>query len=231
MATCLEEKLLRSVCSVCFERYKLPRKLPSCAHSFCEECIVKYSTSLLENKEDGTPIELPCPLCREVNQLPADNTEVGKWVTSLELNEELAKSVETESQNELPEMCARCKENCRPVIASKYCFECQEHLCEKCCRTGHGFKLLRDHSIIEISPVEYDKQQKELMGSMSVYTFCKRHPVKKLRFICVGEDKLCCDTCKDVLHNTCKDVQQIKEYANKVKIAEEAPKVKGNFRV
>ena len=226
MATCLEDSLSQSVCSVCFERFKVPRKLPTCAHSFCEECIVIYSTSLFENNEDGTPIELPCPLCREVNQLPADNTDVGEWVSSLELNEELAKSAETESQNELPELCARCKESSRPVSASKYCFECQEHLCERCCRTGHRFKLLWNHSIIETTQLLGDKKQKELMERMSVYTLCKRHPEKKLRFICVEEGKLCCDTCRDVLHSTCKDVKEIKDYANKDALAEGVPKLK-----
>ena len=204
----------------------MPRKLPSCAHSFCEACILKYTTTLVENKEDGTPTELPCPLCREVNHVPTNNADVGQWVTSLELNEELVKSVETESQKDTPELCVRCKESSRPVAASKYCFDCQEHLRERCCQTGHGFKLLRNHSVIEIPPEDSDKKQKQLIESISVYTLCKRHPEKKLRFICVEEDKLWCDICKDMIHNTCRGIIEIKEYVTKNNITEEVPKLK-----
>ena len=59
----LDEQL---TCAICLERYCNPKSLP-CMHSFCKECI-----KLLV---DNVKLELKCPECREIHNLPPSGIE------------------------------------------------------------------------------------------------------------------------------------------------------------
>lgn len=52
-------------CTICFEIYKDPKTLP-CLHSFCKDCINNL------RQEKAGKNSYPCPICREVFQLPKD---------------------------------------------------------------------------------------------------------------------------------------------------------------
>ena len=50
-------------CSICMDTLKKLKALP-CLHSFCLECLIKYS----DDEDPGT--SLPCPLCRRNFVIP-----------------------------------------------------------------------------------------------------------------------------------------------------------------
>ncbi|KAH3721784.1 hypothetical protein DPMN_064732 [Dreissena polymorpha] len=63
-------------CSICFNVYKVPRMLP-CQHTFCEGCLHSYiMTTAVQDAEKN---EFPCPMCRDVVQVPQPEKPRFKW--------------------------------------------------------------------------------------------------------------------------------------------------------
>ena len=53
-------------CAICLEIYCNPKALP-CMHSFCKECVKQLV--------DNVQLQLKCPECREIHNLPSSGIE------------------------------------------------------------------------------------------------------------------------------------------------------------
>lgn len=210
MATAnIQEDLSLSGCSVCFDSCVSTRNLPVCLHSFCEACILTFIKSLNEDVVS----EFQCPVCRQRNIGPGSTGDVHDWLLSLELN--IPGPIQNGKRTEDAELCVRCKENEKSTLAIKYCFDCQEFLCEMCCRIGHGFKQLKHHLLINIEQDSCDRKEREVIRSMSDYLVCQSHPDKELSLLCREDNTLCCSACTEISHRSCNDIVVIKDCASK----------------
>ena len=214
MATAkVEEDLSLSLCPICFERFVEPRKLSVCSHSFCEGCVLTYMTALKTKQELGD--EFQCPVCRQTNPSPTNDQDMYSWVKSLELNHDLISNFKSENEFKGVDLCVRCKDFKKPTFAVKYCLVCREYLCENCCRIGHGFKVLKDHSIVDIKQGNNDSEQMRITEIVSQYLVCPTHPDKIRTYLCKDDDNFCCTECILVNHRHCYDIVEIKEQVSK----------------
>ena len=144
------------ICGVCLDFLCEP-KLLACAHSFCQECLVKLA---IHRTADSTLDEndMICPSCRQPTRLQSSDSH---GVAALRTNFNLKELVEVVSREEKEEMrassavrrsliavdhlpiierlqteLARCQEHgSRPL--EFFCASCNELLCGKCLTKAH----------------------------------------------------------------------------------------------
>ena len=214
MAADKNEEETLTLCSVCFDTDVSTRKLSVCTHLFCEPCISNYLKSL--NKE------FECPVCKQENTGPAKLEDIQNWFASLEINHARVQNGKDEKGSEDLKVCVRCHENDKTTTADRYCFECQEMLCEVCCRIGHGFKQLQNHEIISIEAALSDIKEREIIRKMSDYLVCRKHPGNELRLLCRADSMLCCSECRETIHRSCNRVVSVNECVDENRTREEA---------
>src|SRR5277367_3174811 len=117
-------------CSICKQTFTDPKILP-CVHTFCLTCLQTYGNDNIPGDQ------LACPLCRTNFTVPSagfeglpNNYFVNKFLIINRMSLEEPKQVM---------FCPLCPED-KGLVATLFCLECQEHLCENC---GHGHKKLR----------------------------------------------------------------------------------------
>ena len=144
------------ICGVCLDFLCEP-KLLACAHSFCQECLVKLA---IHRTADSTLDEndIICPSCRQPTRLRSPDSH---GVAALRTNFNLKELVEVVSREEKEEMransavrrsliavdhlpiierlrqteLARCQEHGSPL--EFFCASCNELLCGKCLTKAH----------------------------------------------------------------------------------------------
>jgi len=115
-------------CPICAEKYKDPRVIP-CGHTFCRPCIEALRT-------------LRCPLCRQRITLP------GNGVGDLPKNYFIVNFLQELSRVE--SACEVCSGEQR--VATVFCIECQQKLCQACENYHKKFKMTRRHKTVELYP-------------------------------------------------------------------------------
>ena len=134
-------------CPICTEEYKEPRVLP-CGHTFCLTCIRECS----KHKHPGD--ESACPLCRKEFTLPSngvDDLPKNFFVTNfLEMNQLTSVESKTESKTSGCEACGGSGETTEMRVATAYCVECQQKLCQACEEDHKKFKVTSRHKIVEL---------------------------------------------------------------------------------
>ena len=124
-----------TVCSICFEKFKIPRYLP-CEHSFCHDCLSSYIVSQCKSKEPH--LEFHCPVCRQY--IPGDGVinKPEDWVSLFPVNETLQTIVAQTSKNQ----CELCLKNNEKATTANYCWTCTMSLCELCTKWHLKFPAL-----------------------------------------------------------------------------------------
>ena len=183
-------------CPICTEVYTDPRVLP-CGHTFCLECIETWS----KDKEPGD--ELACPLCRKELTLPGNgvgdlpkNLFVANFLQVKELS-----SVEGKTRS--CEVCSGSDEATEMKVATVYCVECQQKLCQACEKEHEKFKVTSRHRRVELV-------SEALSVKLSLST-CEKHVDKYLEIYCFDCELVICMTCYITVHNEhkCSDVNEI----------------------
>ena len=148
------------ICAICLDFLREPKVL-QCAHSFCQECLVKVVATQGIYKIAGEALaegELSCPSCRHVTCLP------GGRVAKLKTNFNLKRLVDIVSEDEKARTRStiRRRDSWRPKIDRSrqpicqthqkpleyFCADCNELLCRKCMITGH-----RDHNYKDVDEI------------------------------------------------------------------------------
>ena len=170
-------------CGICFNTYTDPKVLP-CFHVFCTECL-KKSVEKSRDKEN-----LSCPNCRRSVPLPT-NGVVGLQSAFhighlFEIRDTLTKSKDTAKTK-----CEKCTES---SIATGYCKDCCQFVCEDCKKIHKLWKKELGGHII-VSMTEIQTQATNLVPAKKKELFCKKHPEERLKIFCETCQELACFYC------------------------------------
>ena len=161
-------------CSICLNIFDDP-KILSCSHTFCKGCL----TRLLESQPNAS--ELPCPVCREITNVPSGNT------THLQSNIALRSLIDNvRSQHQL---CTNCNlQGANEAIF--YCQECGKYLCVPCHQAHSQWRDFSAHQIYSMKDV--------LSGKVSLKRRrkCQKHPNEDEEYFCSDCRKYVCFRCR-----------------------------------
>ncbi|XP_072179744.1 uncharacterized protein [Diadema setosum] len=138
------------LCPLCLDIFDDPTLL-ECKHTFCRRCLQQY------DKCHSQQTYMVCPLCREsttlqdgrVESLPANNAIKGLADDFRDSLDGLNTIFEDQSQ------CTACKSK---EVAVSFCYECDNHMCEKChhCHE-HLSSLFLNHHVVSMQDVSQGK--------------------------------------------------------------------------
>ncbi|XP_035681569.1 tripartite motif-containing protein 3-like [Branchiostoma floridae] len=140
------------VCHECLEDLKQPKMLP-CLHTFCQPCLER----LLATEPVG---KLDCPTCRQDVPLTENGVQ---GLKSNFLVGKLRDILQQQPKEEKPEAredgipfssCTACE---AANLASFYCVECTDYLCQTCNDTHGRFKATRSHIVVNIQDSQADQ--------------------------------------------------------------------------
>ncbi|NXN73909.1 TIF1B factor, partial [Himantopus himantopus] len=167
-------------CGVCRERLRAEREpqLLPCLHSVCRECLA----SVQVREPCGGMVN--CPICKH-------QCDLKDVVENYFLRDSRAE--DAAASQESIQCCTSCEDN---ALATSYCVECSEPLCETCVEAHQRVKYTKDHT------VRATGSGKAKEGERAVY--CSVHKHEPLVLFCNTCDTL---TCRDCQLNVHKDHQ------------------------
>ena len=185
------------VCGICRKTFDNPRVL-DCLHTFCENCIENN----LEIEEYDASIEysVKCSTCNQLSVLPEDG------VKSLPINVFAKNAMDLliiEDSKENVVKCTNCNDD---EDAMSRCVECTEFLCVVCVTAHRRFRLTKDHRIILLDALKYDR------STVHRPVHCPKHDPELFMFYCEVCEELICKECTILMHRGHK-------YESKYKIA------------
>ena len=169
-------------CCICTELYNSPKVLP-CLHTFCLECLEKYSADRCPGDEDT------CPLCRQQYIIPPDG------IAELPPNFFIQKLVDIKklATVNIQLKCDLCVEGSE-TVAKLICVNCGENMCNVCGNAHKKSRSSRTHQMIEVGG---EQTENLLQGRPS---FCDKHPDKQIEFFCDDCRQVTCVNCCLVEH-------------------------------
>ena len=173
-------------CSVCLDTYTDAKLLP-CFHSFCKKCLER----LVVQDHDGHT--LTCPNCRQTTLLPpagVSGLQTNFHVDHLfEIRDMLLKAKEPQKTQ-----CEKCEQS----LATGFCRNCGQFVCNKCTEIHKTWKELSTHHIASLSVVQ--KEAANLVPPTRKVMYCPKHPEKSLDIYCETCGELICNHCTIRLH-------------------------------
>ncbi|CAG2242093.1 NUP358 [Mytilus edulis] len=208
MAECVDSQKTKDIltCSICLERFIKPKSLP-CLHTFCEGCILTYSTSILGKLEGKNHIE--CPVCRATVRLPKKECTAKEFVDQLPANFLIIGLLEKEKVTRPEKICMSCERLDITSNATFICMDCSDTLCDTCLKYHRANKATSNHDTKPISTLT-----DEVNIPKAFKNICALHS-KKLRLFCNDHDIPCCTLCASLCHRKCDNVVTIEEKAKR----------------
>ncbi|XP_029440466.1 transcription intermediary factor 1-beta [Rhinatrema bivittatum] len=165
-------------CGVCKTRLRAEREplLLPCLHSVCQACLHPEAQAAA-----GDAASVHCPVCKH-QCFQKDIVE------NYFLRESTTAGV-SDPQKESSKRCTSCEDN---AVATSYCIECTEWLCETCVEAHQRVKYTKDHTV-RITGASKSKE-----GERSV--FCPLHKHEPLLLFCDTCDTLTCRDCQLQAH-------------------------------
>ena len=185
------EKALKRVttqleCSVCLDTYTNAKLLP-CFHSFCKKCLER----LVVQDRDGHT--LTCPNCRRTTPLPpagVSGLQTDFHVEHLfEIRDMLSKAKAPQKTQ-----CEKCEES----LATGFCRDCGQFVCNKCTEIHKKWKEFSTHQIASLSVVQ--KEAANLVPPTKKVMYCLKHRENILKIYCETCGELICNDCTIRLH-------------------------------
>uniref|UniRef100_A0A8C3JTY9 Tripartite motif containing 28 n=1 Tax=Calidris pygmaea TaxID=425635 RepID=A0A8C3JTY9_9CHAR len=173
-------------CGVCRERLKAERdpRLLLCLHSFCRECLRPAPGPAAAPAPDGSGeargergTVVSCPVCKH----QCDLKDV--------MENYFLKDSKTEDPPCPPQCCTSCEDN---ALATSYCVECSEPLCETCVEAHQRVKYTKDHTIRATGGGKAKEKERPV--------FCSVHKQEPLVLFCNTCDTLTCRDCQLNMH-------------------------------
>ncbi|XP_063174662.1 transcription intermediary factor 1-beta isoform X3 [Chroicocephalus ridibundus] len=171
-------------CGVCRERLKAerePRLLP-CLHSLCRECLRPAPGPAAAPAPGGLVVS--CPICKH-------QCDLKDVVENYFLKD--SKAEDAAASQESSQCCTSCEDN---ALATSYCVECSEPLCETCVEAHQRVKYTKDHTVRATGSVKAKERERAV--------YCSVHKHEPLVLFCNTCDTL---TCRDCQLNVHKDHQ------------------------
>ncbi|XP_071172820.1 E3 ubiquitin-protein ligase TRIM45-like [Mytilus edulis] len=206
MAECEDSQKVIDImkCSICLEKYNKPRSLP-CLHTFCEGCILTYSTSILEKLDRKEHVN--CPVCRATVQLPKKECTPKEFVDQLPVNFFIIGLLEKEKVARKEKLCMICERLDITSNATFICTDCSDTLCDTCQKYHKANKATCNHDIIPVSQLSDDGILPKAFKNI-----CTKHS-KNFILFCRDHDVPCCLLCLSVDHRKCDKIISVEEAA------------------
>ena len=189
-----------TVCSICFEKFKIPRYLP-CKHSFCHDCLCSYIVSQCKSTEPR--LGFHCPLCRQFILSNGDVLDKPEECAGhFPVNNILQKLISQSGEKH----CEPCGRNEEDAEVTTFCMSCNEYLCELCTKYHAKILALNDHKILKLS----DMETNQTIPVLGIANKCPRHQDEPAQLYCSGHEQPCCFKCGATVHKKCEKVDEIK---------------------
>ncbi|XP_014089165.1 E3 ubiquitin-protein ligase TRIM33 isoform X2 [Bactrocera oleae] len=166
-------------------------KLLECLHVSCSQCV---NTKFSELDRTMPPL-IHCPVCNMAsqNEFIIDNQFLIEQCTAAGDNS-LADGNSTDASKATVTAnitCSSCSDN---AIATSWCVDCSEYICDSCVQAHQRLKITKDHTI---KPKE-EANNEQLPGAAGIdkLHMCHLHPQEKLSLFCETCDKLTCRDCQ-----------------------------------
>jgi len=185
------EKVLKRIttqleCSLCLETYT-DAKLLLCFHSFCKKCLERL---VIQDQNGHT---LTCPNCHRTTPLPpagVSGLQTDFHVEHLfEIRDRLSKAKDPQK--------TQC-EKCERSLATGFCRNCGQFVCNTCTKIHKAWKELSTHQIASLNAVQ--KEEANLVPPTKKVMFCPKHPKNILKIYCETCGELICSDCIIRLH-------------------------------
>ncbi|XP_062616148.1 uncharacterized protein LOC134277867 [Saccostrea cucullata] len=194
-----------TVCSICFEKFKIPRYLP-CTHSFCHGCLSSYILTACKATESR--LGFNCPLCRTFIPCIGETNTPETWAELFPENDVLEKlSVKSEIT-----FCQACLRENEEENATDICLYCVERLCKICTKSHRRGLTTLDHVIIPIK----EMKRMPLTPKATHGNTCAKHRDRKLELFCNDHEELCCTMCVSLEHRKCDSIDTMDKTADTV---------------
>ncbi|XP_041453637.1 E3 ubiquitin-protein ligase TRIM56-like [Lytechinus variegatus] len=178
-------------CPICHDLLCNPKLLP-CSHSFCTSCLTELHS--FQQADSG----LTCPVCRQDANVPGN--DVCNFPTNLivkSLIEDFKRRSDAKAER-IKESGATTIQTCTVCdgdnqdIATYYCQNCSEFLCEDCLQHHNRYKRNACHETVKAKDIE--------MGVVKRKSTCPEHPQELQQFVCTTCLVRICCRCREVEH-------------------------------
>lgn len=197
-------------CKLCEEEFKQPKYLV-CFHSFCQQCIDKYTQE--HSQEDS----YWCPICGTETDL--EDFSTNKLPDNL-LAQRLVSPATNSQQKD--KICTICKNGGNFIDAKSFCTVCTDFLCRECTDNhleqadtrDHVLETMEDHTI----RMEYEESAKK--GHVVPRCCSYYDPLDISALFCVDCDIAVCGDCHLSYHeeHRCAEMVAVAEnFQNKIK--------------
>lgn len=189
-------------CPICAEIYDDPRTLP-CLHTYCLKCIEKYA-------EDGEPkTKMTCPVCRSEFVMPEGGASCLRKNFFMEKMKRIRElSVSSDHSSKTCDTCSNGDHRTSGKLATMYCIDCQEKMCDVCSACHGKMKISSHHKQVAFS--DRATLANELRSSYPPAT-CEKHTDKILEVYCLKCKVVLCMMCYIKQHqgHQCCEVSEV----------------------
>ncbi|XP_041457329.1 E3 ubiquitin-protein ligase TRIM33-like [Lytechinus variegatus] len=178
-------------CPICHDLLSNPKLLP-CSHSFCTSCLTELHSF------QPADSALTCPVCRQDANVPGN--DVSNFPTNLivkSLVEDFkrrsdAKAERIKGDGEIAiQTCTVCDGDDQD-IATYYCQNCSEFICEDCLQHHNRYKRNACHETVKVIDI--------MAGVVKKKFTCPEHPQELQQFVCTTCLVRICCRCREVEH-------------------------------
>ncbi|KAH3706314.1 hypothetical protein DPMN_065699 [Dreissena polymorpha] len=103
------------------------------------------------------------------------------------------------------ELCEPCNSTGKDTAAVSYCLDCDEKFCDTCENNHTTYKSSKNHRLCKLVKAP----PSDVVHLMRELTACASHPSEEIIFICIDEDKPCCNKCAVTKHRKCRQLETI----------------------
>jgi len=171
-----------TTCVLCNQPYTDPRTLP-CLHIFCLQCLQKRDLSAADSSTC-------CPVCGDSYSGPVTDLPRNSFVVKLLRINGIAASQRTP--------CDFCQADgsdpSTVVMATHYCLNCTEHLCDKCYAMHGRIRSSRHHRVVEHGT---QLTAQDLRGPVAQ---CEQHVDEPVKMFCCDCVRCICFLCYAEYH-------------------------------
>ncbi|XP_057317710.1 E3 ubiquitin-protein ligase TRIM71-like [Hydractinia symbiolongicarpus] len=172
-------------CRICKRTFFHPRVL-DCLHTFCEECIINNVAKIEHENTEKTYIK--CFHCTEITQVPENDVSMLPY-NFFANNAMDYLLIQCTKENAI--ICTSCSDD---ADAISRCMDCSEFLCMKCVTAHRRIRVTKDHKIIALDTLRYDK------SSVHRNVYCPDHEPEVFTYYCEVCQDLICKECTILEH-------------------------------
>nr|XP_034309469.1 tripartite motif-containing protein 45-like [Crassostrea gigas] len=119
-------------------------------------------------------------------------------------------------------LCDACQREDEDLMASDWCESCSDSLCAVCAKAHKRNTASRNHTLVPIA--DFCKVPGGNESFQSAPVVCQEHR-KRVKYICVDHEELCCTKCVCTKHRKCTQVDDIEEAAENLRKSEKIKKL------